>query len=142
MKAIGVIIIILALVVGIVPQLTQCQSQGREPLALANGGTTAMKCHWTAQSELSLAFPLLIVGGATSFSRRKETRRVLAILGVVLGALVIALPTYLIGVCKSLDMLCNSLMQPVLILSGIIVIVASLASLVLSERSKEKGLPE
>jgi hypothetical protein len=137
MKAIGAIIVVIALVVGIVPQVLQCQSQGRAPLALASGGTVPMKCHWTAQSELALAIPLLAVGGVTAFSKRKETRRALAVIGTVLGAAVIVMPTWLIGVCGKQDMLCNAVMRPTLILSGIVLIGASIASVVISERSKE-----
>ena len=35
MKALGAIIVVIALAIGIVPQITQCQAQGRAPLALA-----------------------------------------------------------------------------------------------------------
>ena len=137
MKAIGAILVVLALVAGIVPLVTQCQAQGRAPLALANGGTVPMKCHWTAQASLVAAVPLLFVGGVTVFSKRKETRRALAGIGMLLGAAMISLPTWLIGVCAKQDMLCNSVMRPTLILTGGIVIAASIISLVLSERSKE-----
>ena len=37
---------LLALVIGIVPFLTDCQSQGRA-LTLQTGRTIPMKCHWT-----------------------------------------------------------------------------------------------
>ena len=137
MKLAAGLLIVLALVVGVVPAFTDCQSQGRA-LALANGNTVPMKCHWTGLAELSLAVPLGLVGGATAFGRRKETRRMLAILGMVLGALVISVPTLLIGVCGNADMLCNSIMRPTLILAGGLVMAISLIFGLLNERQQEE----
>jgi hypothetical protein len=135
-KVLAACIIILALVIGIVPQFTDCQSQGKA-LTLANGKTVPMKCHWTAEAEIALATPLLGVGIVMAISKRKESRRILAGLGVLLGVFVILLPTVLIGVCTSPDMICNSVMKPTLILSGIVVIAISIASLIISERQPE-----
>jgi hypothetical protein len=136
MKIAAIAIVILALVIGIVPQLTDCQSQGRS-LALQNGKTVPMKCHWTAIAEIAMAVPLAGVGAVTAVSKRKESRRILAGLGILLGIFVILLPTALIGVCASADMLCNSVMKPTLILSGILIIAISLVSLIMSERQRE-----
>ena len=136
MKIAAVAIVILALVIGIVPQFTDCQSQGRA-LTLQNGKTVPMKCHWTAIAEIGMAVPLLGLGAVTAVSKRKESRRIIAGLGALLGLFVILLPTTLIGVCASADMLCNSVMKPTLILSGILVIAISIASLIISERQLE-----
>jgi len=136
MKIAAAAIVILALVIGIVPQFTDCQSQGRA-LVLQNGKTVAMKCHWTAQSEIAMAVPLLGLGVVMGVSKRKESRRIIAGLGMLLGVFAILLPTALIGVCASADMLCNSVMKPVLILSGILVIAISAAALIMSERQAE-----
>jgi uncharacterized membrane protein len=135
-KIAAAIIVVLALVIGILPQFTDCQSQGRA-LALQNGKTVPMKCHWTAIAEIAMAVPLAGVGAVTAVSKRKESRRILAGLGIVLGIFVILLPTALIGVCASADMLCNSVMKPTLILSGILIVAISLVSLIMSERQKE-----
>jgi hypothetical protein len=132
-KILGVLIVIVALVIGIVPQFTDCQSQGRA-ITLANGSTIPMKCHWTAQASLGMAILILAVGGYMVFSQRKGTRRVLSIMGMLLGAVVILLPTLLIGVCANPAMLCDSIMMPTLVLSGILVIAISLVALVISER--------
>ena len=137
MKIAAIAIVILALVIGIVPLFTDCQSQGRA-ITLANGKTVPMKCHWTAQAALGTAIPLVGLGSVTAFSRRKETRRALSILGVLLGAVVILLPTYLIGVCASADMLCNSVLKPTLILAGTLIIAISLVTWFLSERQPEQ----
>jgi hypothetical protein len=96
MKAIGIIFVLLALAIGVVPQFTNCSAQGRA-IELPGGRTIPMKCHWTAMSAPAVAVPLLIVGGLMFFSRRRETLLALSLLGAVLGVFAILLPTYLIG---------------------------------------------
>lgn len=129
MRAIGISFIVFALAIGLVPQFTNCSAQGRS-LELANGNTTPMKCYWTAQAELGVAGPLLLVGGLMVFNRRKETLRTLSALGAALGVFAILLPTTLIGVCASDEMLCNILMKPTLIFGGILAITLGLLGLV------------
>jgi len=136
MKVIAVIMVVLALVIGIVPRFTDCQSQGKA-IVLANGKQVPMKCHWTGQGEIALAVPLVALGAVMAFSRRKESKRALSVMGIVLGVFVIALPTSLIGVCSMPDMLCNSLMKPALIFSGGLVAVAGAVGLVLAGREGE-----
>jgi hypothetical protein len=139
MKAIGTLIIILALVGAIVPQFTDCESQGRE-LTLANGKTVPMKCHWTSVAALAVGLPLAVLGGLFLFSKRKETQRALAVLGIVLGAFMILLPTVLIGVCAMPEMICNSVMQPTMVLSGALIIVVCAVALMLSWKSDEPSI--
>jgi hypothetical protein len=136
MKIAAVLLVVLALAVAVVPMFTDCQSQGRA-IVLANGSTVAMKCHWSGVAELALAAPLLFVGLATFVSKRKETRRVLAVLGLIIGAVIVAVPTVLVGVCASSEMLCNSIMRPTLVLAGILVMVISAVSWAMAERATE-----
>ena len=136
MKTIGVILIVLALVAAIVPQFTDCESQGRA-LTLENGKTVAMKCHWTSEAALVASVPLFILGGLLFFSKRKETKVMLSILGISLGAFLVLLPTYLIGVCAMPEMICNAAMRPTLILTGLLAMLVSVIGLVLSVRSAE-----
>jgi len=133
MKAAGTILVLLALLIGIVPQFTDCQSQGRA-LQLANGKTVAMKCHWTAQAELVVAAPMLLIGAMMFRAKRKEILRNLSILGILTGVLAIALPTVLIGVCASDEMMCNVAMKPVLLLTGTLAAVDSAAVLFMATR--------
>ena len=84
MKAIGAIIVVLALVIGIVPQFTDCLAQGKA-ITLPNGNSLPMKCHWTRQAEVAVAIPLLVVGALTILSRRKQTLRALVVVGLTLG---------------------------------------------------------
>jgi len=136
MKYIGILIIVLALVIGILPQFTDCQSQGRA-ITTADGKTVPMKCHWTAVAELILAVPLAAIGGMLFFSKRRETRLALSGLGALIGVFVVLIPTTLIGVCASNMMLCNNLMMPTLVLTGILVVAAGLVNGFLAYRSNE-----
>jgi hypothetical protein len=129
MKAIGTFFIILALVIGIVPQFTDCLAQGKT-IALPNGKTIPMKCHWTRQAEVAVAIPLGLVGILTFSSKRRETRRVLSGLGLSLGLVAILLPTTLIGVCASQEMMCNMVMKPTLIFAGALTMATGLVGLV------------
>jgi len=139
MKIVAALIVILALVIGIVPQFTDCQSQGGA-LTLANGKTVPMKCHWTAQSEIALAVPLAGLGVVTAVSKRRESRRIVAGIGTLLGLFVIMLPTVLVGVCTNPDMLCNSIMKPTLIMAGLLTIALSLGAWIYSERQPEPSV--
>ena len=107
MKAAAVSLIVLALLIGVVPQFTDCQSQGKA-IQLPNGGTVPMKCHWTALAEIAVAVPLLVSGIFLFFSRQRESRRNAALMSSVLGFLVMLLPALLIGVCAKPDMVCHA----------------------------------
>jgi len=130
-KTMGVLMIVLALVIAIVPLFTDCLANGRA-LTTADGRSVPMKCHWTALAEIGLALPLVLVGVFNFTSKRKETFRSLNLVSLALGALVIAFPTFLIGVCANASMPCNMIEKPLLILSGILVMGASLFTLVTS----------
>lgn len=127
-KTMGILMIVLALVIAIVPLFTDCLSQGKT-LKTADGRSVPMKCHWTAIAEIGVAAPLALIGIFNLTSKRKETFQTLNLVGAVLGAFVILFPTVLIGVCANPMMSCNMIMRPTLILSGMLVIGASLVAL-------------
>ena len=129
MKVIAAILIILALIVGIVPQFTDCLAQGRE-IEMPNGKTIPMKCHWTRQAEVAVALPLLVVGVLMLFSHRRSAQRILAAVALILGISAILVPAYLIGTCASAEMICNLLMKPILLFAGIVVVATSVVALV------------
>ena len=134
----GVVLLALALAIAIIPQYTTCEHEGRY-ITLQNGRQIPMKCSWTAKAEIAVGVPLAAVGALMTISRKKESLRNLAVLGVILGIFVILLPTdVLIGVCKS-DMTCRTIMKPTLIVLGAIAIGVSLFSLLVSQTDKEKG---
>lgn len=127
MKLTAVALILLAVGIAVAPLFLECQYYGLT-MKLANGMSAPMKCHWTAMAEIGIALPLAAVGAASGFSKSKEARRVLAIVGMALGLVAIMVPAYLIGVCPNEDMLCNALMRPALILMGVLTVAASMGS--------------
>lgn len=126
MKVAGIKIVVLALIIGIIPQLTDCDHEG-----------SAAKCHWTAQASLAIAFPLAALGGMTGFGRSRSARRSLAVIGTILGIMVVLLPVRLIGVCLSDAMACNLVMKPTLILAGLVVTALCIAVFLMSGGSQE-----
>ncbi len=132
-KFIGIALIILALAIGIVPQHTDCLSQGNT-VTLANGKTQPMKCHWAAQAEIAIAAPLGIVGALLIPRRKKENTRDLTIIGIVLGVVAILIPTQIIGVCAMPTHICVTTMEPALIILGGIVTAISVVGLIMNQR--------
>jgi hypothetical protein len=57
---------------------------------------------------------------------------------MLLGVFVVMLPTALIGVCASPDMICNAIMKPTLILSGTLIVALSLGVTVMASRIREE----
>jgi hypothetical protein len=132
-KTMGILMIVLALIIAIVPLFTDCLASGRT-LTTADGRSVPMKCHWTAIAEIGLAVPLALIGIFNLTSKRKETFQALNLTGSALGLLVILFPTVLIGVCANASMPCNMVEKPTLILSGILIIGASLMTLATSRK--------
>jgi len=137
MKVAATLLIILAVLIAIIPIFSDCVSAGRM-LTLADGREIPMKCHWTGRAELGVGLPLLAVGLTMFFSRRRESKRNLGLVGATLGIVTILLPTVLIGVCGSPDMPCHSIMSPALILMGILVMGISLVVTVLNWRQEQE----
>jgi hypothetical protein len=134
MKIIGITIVIMALAVGIVPQFTNCSVQGRE-LLLQTGRAVPMKCYWTAKAAPAIALPLFADGIMIFFSRKKAALRVICLLGSIIGAVAILLPTELIGVCASDEMLCRLAMQPTMVFSGVVTTIAGLIGFFLAGKT-------
>ncbi len=137
MKLSAVLLIALAVLIAVVPPLTECAREGKL-LATADGRQVPMKCHWTAVASVTMAIPLLLVGLMQWFNKRKESKRALSILGAVMGAIVLLLPTALIGVCAHPDATCNLIMRPSLILMGTLVVGINLFDLIVVERRPEQ----
>jgi hypothetical protein len=157
LKVIAVVIIVLALVIGIVPQFTNCEyaksmatpastattmatptttmgAQATTPTTMAKAATTTKpRCFYTARGEIAVAVPLLIIGIFMLISSRKETWRALSVLGIVEGLFVILLPTVLIGICMKSTMTCRQEMEPTLYAAGGLTLAVSIAALVINE---------
>jgi len=123
-KVIGIVLMLLAVGLIAVPKFTDCESQGKA-IETARDGMVPMKCHWTGMAEIGVAIPMYIVAAVMITNRRRKTLAFLSLMGMVLGALAIAFPTKLIGVCPDPVMLCNTVMKPTLVLLGSGAILAS-----------------
>jgi hypothetical protein len=131
----GGLMVLFALVLAIAPAFTDCQSHGKM-LTTADGRSVAMKCHWAGIAEIAAAVPLSIAGIYALRGRRKDTLRFAGIVGGASAVMGILIPTLLIGTCANPSMVCNVLMRPALLASGILAVVAS-ATLVVMAREPE-----
>jgi sugar phosphate permease len=90
---------------------------------------------------VAVAFPLGIVGIAVLASRRKPTSRTLSVVTISLGLGAVLLPTVLVGVCASEDMICNMVMKPTLLFAGILTMAVGLVGLVYLRDDGSQGSP-
>jgi hypothetical protein len=134
-NVLSVVMILSALTLAIAPRFTDCESQGKM-LTVADGRSISMKCHWTGIAEIGAAIPLGIAGLYVLRGRRKETTRLAAVIGAMSGLTAILLPTILIGTCTNPAMVCNLLMRPILLASGILAIAASVVLFVLAREAE------
>ncbi len=101
--------------------------------------STPMRCCWTARAAIGVALPLAAAGVLLFFSRRKETRRGLALLVSVLGVVTVLLPTVLIGVCQQSGAVCRTTMLPLMVAAGGFTIAIGLITLIRNELGGEPG---
>ncbi len=134
-RFLGIALVLVAIAVAVVPHYTDCLSQGNT-VTLANGSTQPMKCHWSAQSEIAVGVPLAGVGIVIAATRRKAVVLSASILGVLLGAVAIALPNTLIGTCGMASHICNTAMKPSINALGSVAIVGALGGMMLSWKGK------
>lgn len=119
MKIIGIVLLVSALTLILVPSHFTCASHGRA-IQLPGGKSIPMRCLWTSRAEIGLGVLLLAVGGLLFISRKLEARRFLSILALLLGIFIILFPTEFIGVCLNPDMPCVVVMKPTLLLIGMV----------------------
>ncbi len=127
-RILGIALVIVALLAAAIPAFTNCTAEGLY-IQTADGRQIDMKCFWTSRASIAVAIPLAALGVMLALSRRAESRRLLGILGVLLGGALVALPTVLIGVC-TMDKLCLNVMKPSLVLLGIVAMGLSALALV------------
>jgi hypothetical protein len=137
LKVLGVALVVVALLAAVIPFLNNCTAEGLY-ITTKDGRQIDMKCFWTARASIGVAVPLAAVGIMLALSRRAESRRFLGVIGVLLSAILIGLPTVLIGVCK-MDKTCLNVMKPSLIILGVIGIGLSSAAIGLARRGTDEG---
>lgn len=138
MKIFGSVNVVMGAVIAALPVFNNCSYDGKL-LTLANGNTVPMKCLWTAQAEIAVGVSLAALGILLLTNRGGEAGRSLGILGMILGAFVILLPTALIGVCGNMTASCNQIMRPALILLGGLTMAANLGVAFISHRRLGSG---
>jgi hypothetical protein len=126
----GVSAIVLGAIVAAVPHyiFPVCQYYGML-MQTMNGMYVPMKCYWTAMAEVGLGALIVVTGIVLIVSKQTETRRALGFVLAALGVVVALVPTYLIGVCPTLDHPCHAGTQPALILLGGITIVVAIITI-------------
>ena len=132
-RIIGVVAIVLGFLVGAVPHyiFPVCQYFGML-IETAAGKQVPMKCYWTGNAEIALGAMIVITGLLLIVGKQKESRMLLGVVLGALGVMVALMPTYLIGVCATLDHPCHAGTQPALILLGVITIIVGMIAIATS----------
>jgi Domain of unknown function (DUF4418) len=127
----GVAFVTLGILVAVTPWyiFPVCEMYGMYATTSA-GKEMLMPCGYTARAETWMAAPMLILAGAIlPLSKTKESRRAISIFSVWLGALVLLLPIYIIGICANPEHPCMVGTLPALVLLGSATIAVSLITI-------------
>lgn len=84
------------------------------------GGETPMRCVWLLRAATGVGFMILVSGVVMKFVAAK-TAAGIQIGNVLMGLLLIALATVLIGTCPNPMMACHRVTDPALIVIGLVV---------------------
>lgn len=117
--------IILGILIAIAPLTFAkvCQSEGGMHMA----------CYYTGRAALGIGLVIAVLGIVALFV--KENVRIgLSIAVIVNSLLMIAVPTFLIGVCKSPMMHCASVTRPTLIVLSVLALVFAAISVYLDSK--------
>jgi drug/metabolite transporter (DMT)-like permease len=122
-NGIGALLVLLGIVIILTPWIIfpVCEQYGIYVITQA-GTKLPMTCGWTARAESGIGALIMIAGGLLIARSTPETRQTVGVFSVALGALVVLIPTVLIGMCKVADHPCRVLTLPALEILGIIVI--------------------
>lgn len=125
----GIPFFVIGLMLVLVPRyiLPVCEYRGYNP----------MSCSHTAIAEMFLGFMVMVTSAGMSFSRGSESLRWLSLPILAAGVSVLWIPEA-IGYCHSSQMPCNYATLPVLRLLGVLTVLLSLGSFLLSFRGEKK----
>lgn len=126
-KVIAVVTVGLGLIAAIGP---------RTIFPVCSAAEMKMKCYYTAQWELVVGLVAALVGVGLILINDKKIRTVLSVIEIALGALIVLIPTAIVGVCSSPMMHCVSVTRPALIVTGVLEIVTSVAALYFAVEDK------
>ncbi|PJM74364.1 DUF4418 family protein [Bifidobacterium simiarum] len=122
----GIVPIVLGALIAVGPQTFAHVCEVHE-------GKMPMACHYTAQAALGIGIVIAVLGLIALFVDGR-IRAGINIAVALLGALVIAVPTVLIGVCKGAMMHCHMVTLPTLIVLGVLTIVFAAIDVALDAR--------
>jgi len=129
----GILFILIGLLIAIGPQTGFEPCQGL--LELTSGRFVPMRCHWAAAAETGIGGAIALLGIFLLLFSKLSVRFGLNLGIAVFGIVAVLIPTKLIGVCITKTMQCNVLMQPMLMVTGGIVIAAALVNVYLLKDS-------
>ena len=96
-------------------------------------GGMHMACYYTGRAALGIGLVIAVLGIVALFVK-ENVRTGLSIAVIVNSLLMIAVPTFLIGVCKSPMMHCASVTRPTLIVLSVLALVFAAISVYLDSK--------
>lgn len=96
-------------------------------------GGMHMACYYTGRAALGIGIVIAVLG-IVAFFVKENVRIGLSIAVIVNSLLMIAVPTFLIGVCKSPMMHCASVTRPTLIVLSVLALVFAAISVYLDSK--------
>lgn len=96
-------------------------------------GGMHMACYYTGRAALGIGLVIAVLG-IVAFFVKENVRIGLSIAVIVNSLLMIAVPTFLIGVCKSPMMHCASVTRPTLIVLSVLALVFAAISVYLDSK--------
>jgi hypothetical protein len=128
------ILIALGIIVAVAPWTFApvCEVQNMWVMTTA-GKQLPMACGYTARAEIGVGSMIVFTGAALMLVKNVNPKRTFGVFAGALGALAIAFPTFLTGVCAVASHSCRTTTEPTLILSGLATMAVG-AGLVLSKK--------
>jgi hypothetical protein len=83
-------------------------------IVTSSNKTMPMPCGYTARAEIGVGAGVVAVGGMILFTTTASALSALAVVGIALGGVTIALPTILTKMCALSSHTCNTLTAPTL----------------------------
>lgn len=113
-----------------------CEFEGMR-VTTEGGGTIPMKCLWAARAEMGVGLLIAATSVALMFATSPQARRLLAVPTIGGFALVMMIPTWLIGVCAGQTHPCRVGTQPAWLLEGGVGLVLAAVALALAGWGRE-----
>jgi hypothetical protein len=100
----------------------------------ASGKLLPMPCGYTARGELGVGAMIGFSGVALMLVKTASPRKVIGAFAGALGALAIAFPTFLTGMCSVSSHSCRTTTEPTLILSGLATVAVGVGLVLMKQK--------